>query len=202
MTRLAITLLPTLLVSTLLIAPVFAEEEELKPLAIGKSAPAWTNLPGVDGKKHSLADLAERKAVVLVFFENVCPDCELYTKRIAAIARDYEKRGVATVLMNVVPDEENSLAEMKKLVAERKIPCAYVWDKSQRIGKAYGATVTPQVYIFDRARKLAYRGAVDDHFKVSKVARRHARIALDEILAGKRVSKPVTEALGCDIEYD
>lgn len=171
-------------------------------LAIGRPAAEWRSLPGADGKEHSLGDLANRKAVVLVFFANHCPDCELYLDRILAVAKDYDKKGVATVLMSVSRMEEDSLEHMMELARTKPLPCLYLKDESQEIGKKYGASTTPEIFILDGDRKVAYHGALDDHWKPSSVKRPHVRIALDEILAGKPVSLTETEPHGCFIEYE
>jgi peroxiredoxin len=182
--------------------PAVAWTDEYPVLPIGRPAPAWSSLPGADGKEHSLSDLADKKAVVLVFFANHCPDCQDYLDRILTIAKDYKDKGVATVLMSVSRMEDDSLEHMTELAKTKKFPCAYLKDESQAIGKKYGASATPEVFVLDGAGKLAYHGAVDDHWKPSKVKRPHVRLALDEILAGKPVSVPTTETQGCFIEYE
>lgn len=176
-----------------------AEPEPLKP---GTPAPTWSALPGTDGKNHSLSDHADKKAVLVVFFANHCPDCEGYLDRVLAISKDYKEKGVATVLISVSRMEEDTLEHMIQLAREKKFDCDYLKDESQAIGKQFGAGSTPEVFLLDGDRKVAYHGAVDDHWKPAKVTRPHVRIALDEILAGKPVSMPETEAQGCFIEYE
>lgn len=171
-------------------------------LAIGAKAPAWKDLPGTDGKKHSLAELAGHKAVLVIFFENTCPDCELYTDRVRAIIDEFKPKGVATVLVSVSSDPENDLAPMAKLAREKKLNCQYLSDKSQKLGKAFGATVTPEAYLFAADRTLVYHGAVDDHANDKRVKRQHLRLAIEQTLTGKMVETAVTKAKGCHIEYE
>lgn len=169
---------------------------------IGKPAPAWESLPGVDGGKHSLAELGKAKAVVVVFFDNHCPDCDTYYGRINAVAKEYKPRGVETVLISLGPMEEDNLTHMIAFARERKLSAQYLKDTSQKTGHAFGAKVTPEVFVLDGKRHVAYHGAVDDHWNEKKVSRQHLRQALEEVLAGKPVSVPKTVAKGCDIEYE
>jgi peroxiredoxin len=177
----------------------FAISAELK---IGASMPEWKSLPGTDGKEHSSADLAGKKAIAVIFFDNRCPDCQNYSDRIQAIAKDYKEKGVATVLISVSREEENNLEHMKKLAQTKNFASAYILDLSQKTGKAYGATTTPEVFIFDSERKLVYHGAVDDHWKPESVKREHLRLALDQTLGGMKVETPETKPEGCPIEYE
>lgn len=173
-------------------------------LPIGAKAPDWTNLAGIDGKPHAIADLEKQKVVVVIFFDNTCPDCQTYLSRIIGIAREFETRQAAFVLLNVSPadSKENDLEAMMRFAKEKKITAAYLRDPSQKIGKAFGAAVTPTAFVLDKERRLAYRGAIDDHWKPEKVQRRHLKLAVDQVLAGKTVEMPVTKAQGCDIEYN
>ena len=171
-------------------------------LEIGDPAPGWHDLPGVDGRRHSLDELKEHKAVLVVFFANSCPDCELYRERINAIDRDYAKRGVALVLMSVSLADEDNLEAMTRHAREKKLPGDYLFDKSQQIGKRFGARITPEAFLLDNERRLVYRGAIDDHWKTSKVKRQHLRLALEQLLTRKMIDVPSTEAEGCHIEYE
>lgn len=174
-----------------------AETPKLPP---GSPAPAWSDLPGADGKKHSLGEWAGKKAVVVVFFENRCPDCRLYSSRIKSLADDYASRGVATVLIAACKSPEHTTEAMAKVAAERGFTMPYLLDSSQAVGKAFGATVSPQTFVLDGERRVVYQGAIDDHWK--KPEQHYVRAALDAVLAGKPVATPVTTAEGCFIEYD
>lgn len=176
--------------------------DDLPPLAIGATIPTWTQLPGADGKKHSLSDLRDAKALLVVFYENECPDCGTYTDRVIALARDYQSKGVATVLLNVSKREENGLKAMAERAKETKMPCQYLLDFSQKIGKAFGATTTPTAYVFGEDRKLLFRGAIDDNWKPAKVKNAWVRLALDAALAGKTPATSTTDVDGCHIEYE
>ena len=168
-----------------------------------KKAPDF-NLPGVDGKNHSLSELADKKAVIVIFSCNHCPYVQAYEDRIIAIQKDYA-RDVRIVAINAndahtYPDD--NFENMVKRATEKKFNFLYLRDDSQEIAKAYGATHTPQFYLFDEKRKLRYTGKIDDNWQEpGKVKRKFLREALDAVLAGKPVPEPETFAIGCTIKW-
>ncbi|MDB5390833.1 MAG: Alkyl hydroperoxide reductase and/or thiol-specific antioxidant family (AhpC/TSA) protein [Planctomycetaceae bacterium] len=124
-------------------------EEEAKPLAIGDVAPVWTDLPGVDDKKHSLAELKDKPVVVVVFTCNSCPVSNDYEDRVIAFAKKHADR-VAVVAINVNTIPEDRLAKMQERAKEKKYPFPYLYDETQKIGKAYGAVFTPEFFVMDK----------------------------------------------------
>ena len=91
---------------------------------------------------------------------------------------------------------------MKKRAADKGFNFPYLYDASQKIGRDYGATVTPHVFVLDQDRKIAYIGAVDDKQDVDKARRHYLRDALDALLAGKAPPQAVTRQFGCGIRYE
>jgi peroxiredoxin len=169
---------------------------------LGDPMPAWKNLPGADGKEHSADDLRNAKGVLVVFYANHCPDCELYFPRLLDVVKQYQGKGIETVMVSVSLQDEDSLDRMKKFANNHKLPCLYLQDKSQELGKKLGAETTPEAYLFDGKRRLVYHGGIDDHWNAAKVKRRHLAAAIDELLAGKPISVAETEPHGCMIEYE
>lgn len=172
-------------------------------LELGAAAPTF-ELPGTDGELHSLPTVDEAKAVVVVFTCLACPYAQAYEDRIMTIARDYAERGVRVVAINsndpkVVPAD--SFDKMKARAAEKKYPFPFVFDETQEVAKAYGARVTPHVFLFGPDRKLAYRGRVDNEANPEKVTQPDLRNALDAVLAGKEVAVTSTKAFGCKIKW-
>lgn len=163
------------------------------------------NLPGVDGKNHSLKELADKKAVIVIFSCNHCPYVQAYEDRIISIQEDYEGKGVRIVAINSNETEghpDDSFEDMVKRAKEKKFNFLYLRDDSQEVAKAYGATHTPHVYLFGSNRELAYTGKIDDNWqKPEKVQKRFLREALDAVLAGKPVPEPETFAIGCTIKW-
>jgi peroxiredoxin len=169
-------------------------------LNIGDAAPAWKDLPGVDGQSHSLADLAERKLVLVIFTCNSCPAARDYEDRIIAFAKDYAKE-VAVVAVNVNRIPEDSLPEMKKRAEEKQFPFAYLFDESQKIAKDYGATFTPEFFLLSPERKVVYMGGMDDNSNPAQVKEQLLRPAVDAVLRGERPATQESVARGCRIRY-
>lgn len=169
---------------------------------IGKPAPVWKNLPGVDGKMHSLGELEKAKAVVVVFTCNHCPVAQAYEQRLIKLANERSKHGVEFVAISVSSYEADNLEAMKKRSADRKFPFAYLQDPTQQIGKKYGALWTPSIFLLDAKRRVVYMGGVDDSMYPEKVERRFLKDAIDAVLAGKTVDVEETKPVGCPIDYN
>ena len=137
-------------------------------LKIGDGAPAWKELPGTDGKKHSLADHTGKELVVVVFTCNSCACSEEYEDRIIAFAKKYKEK-VSLVAINVNTISEDSLDAMKKKADKKKFSFEYLYDETQEIAKKYGATRTPEFFVLNRDRKIAFMGSLDDKTKVEEV---------------------------------
>jgi len=177
-------------------------ESKHKPLAVGDPAPAWEGLVGVDDQKHSLKDHAEAKAVVVVFTCNHCPVAQSYENRLVQLASDYRSKGVELVAINVNNMEADKLPAMKERAEEKGFKFDYLYDPSQEIGRAYGATVTPHVFLLDGARNVAYIGAVDDNMNESEVMKHYLRNAIDAVLVGSKPETDTTKPMGCGIQYE
>ena len=180
MARSFIAALAALLLTT--IATSALEETTLKP---GVPAPVWKNLPGVDGKTHSLDDLKSSKIVVVAFMANSCPYAVAYEDRLIEFAKAYEPKGVAVVFISVNPQEEDRLPAMKVRAKEKAFPFPYLHDQSRKIGREYGAAVTPHAFVVGPDRKVAYAGAFDNARKIERVSEHYVRDVVEALLAGK-----------------
>jgi len=173
-------------------------------LNIGDAAPAWKDLPGIDGKKHALADLKDKDVVVLFFTCNSCDVATEYEDRIIEVVKKYggpdAKAAFVGVNVNKVP--EDSLAEMKKRAESKKFPFTYLFDESQQIAKAYGATFTPEFFVLNKERKVVYMGGLDDHSNAKLAKRKFLESALDAVMNGKKPETGETVAIGCMIRYE
>ena len=163
------------------------------------------SLTGTDGKTHSLAELSDKKALVVIFSCNHCPYVQAYEDRINQIQKDYAPRGAQVVAINSNDDvhyPEDNLANMKKRAQEKQFAFLYLRDDSQGVARAYGATHTPHIFLFDQKRELKYTGKIDDNWQEpQKVKRNYLREALDAVLAGQTVQEPETHAIGCTIKW-
>jgi len=172
-------------------------------LNIGDPAPAWKELPGVDGKRHALADLQDRQVVVVVFTCNSCPIASDYEDRLIAFAKKYcgpgQKTGLVAINVNTV--EEDLMPHMKERAASKSFPYPYLFDESQKIGKAYGALFTPEFFVLDKDRKVAYMGAFDDNVEPSKIKHAYVEPAVEAALKGAKATPAESQASGCLIRY-
>ena len=184
---------------TLLLAATGSCAAELK---IGEAAPDWSGIKGTDGKKHGLADYDDAKLVVLVFICNHCPVAVAYEDRLVAFQKEYAKKGVQVVAVNVNNLPADKLDKMKERAAAKEFNFPYIYDPSQKMGRDYGAARTPHFFLLDGDRKLAYVGAMDDAMKADKVKKQYLRDAVDAALAGKEPPVAKTPAVGCSIKWD
>lgn len=170
-------------------------------LTPGDPAPVWTGLKGVDGRKHSLATLKDARAVLLVFLSNRCPMTRAYEQRLIALNRKFSARGMKMVAVSIGRSPTDRFEKMQSRAKARKYNFPYLIDPSQQIGRRYGATCTPQVFLLDRRRKVAYMGAIDDNVDAEKVEYHYLRDALAAVLSGKTPEVGETLQRGCEIKY-
>ena len=164
--------------------------------------PRGTDLAGVDDKQHSLGEHADAKAVVVVFTCNHCPVAVAYEDRLVEFANDYADKGVDVVAINVSNMEADKLPAMKERAEEKGFKFDYLYDPSQEIGRAYGAAVTPHVFLLDGDRNVAYIGSIDDNMNPEKVTKHYLRDAIDAVLAGSKPQDDTTKPMGCGIQYE
>ena len=192
--------MPRCLLALCLLPAVVTAGEFNKKLSLGDPAPAWKDLPGTDGQKHSLSDHKDKELVVLVFTCNSCACSEEYEDRVIAFARKYtDKVALVAVNVNTIPDDR--LDAMKKRAARKKFPFEYLYDESQQIARDYGATYTPEFFVLTKDRKVAYMGSMDDKTRVDEVKDKHLEAAVDALLKGEKPAKGETPGRGCLIRY-
>lgn len=173
------------------------------PLELGAECPPF-DLPGTDDRTHALASFTD-ELLVLIVSCNHCPYVIAYEPRIVALAKSYQPKGVGFIAVNAndatrYPDD--GMEAMKARANERGFPFPYVRDDSQALVRALGARFTPEVYVFDRARKLRYHGRIDDnHRDESRVTSRDLVLALDALLAGGEPPVAETTAFGCSVKW-
>lgn len=189
----------TVVLSCLVELPTYAASEAV---AVGDAAPSWSGLEGIDDQSHSLDELADAKAVVVVFTCNHCPVAQAYEDRIKALDADYRDKGVKLVAINVNNIDADKLPAMKTRAEEKGFEFLYLYDPSQEIGRAYGATVTPHAFLLDGERELVYVGAIDDNMEVDKIEKQYLRDAVDAVLTGSKPETSSTKPIGCGIQYE
>jgi len=163
------------------------------------------NLPGVDGKSHSLGSFSAQKLLVVFFTCNHCPYVQGWDDRLIAIQKDYGPKGVQLVGINSNETKnypEDSFDKMVIRAKEKKFNFVYLRDEDQSVARAYDAACTPEIFLFDADGKLRYHGRVDDNYQDPKAVKSHdLRNALDDLLANRPVRTPETHAMGCSIKW-
>lgn len=192
----------------LVAAPVAAGEFN-KKVSVGQKAPDFSGIEALDpsGETTSL-NLGDIKddVVVLVFLANHCPVVIAYEDRIHEFTEEYKAKGVKVVGVAV---SGRNTAKMDDLDAikeraskDKKFNYVYGYDKSQDVGRAYGATNTPQFFVLDKDRTIRYMGQMDDSQNEGRVKKQYLRDAVDALLAGKEVEIKETKPMGCGIQYN
>jgi peroxiredoxin len=172
-------------------------------LSLGEKAPPF-DLPGVDGRSHSLESFSGSRVLVVVFTCNHCPYSKAYEDRLVSIQSDFKKKGVQLVAINSNDEgayPEDGFEMMISRAKEKGFNFPYLRDESQSVVGAYGAVCTPHIFAFDSSRTLRYRGRVDDSKDPSKVTSHDLRNALDDLVAGSEVRVPDTRPFGCSIKW-
>ena len=155
---------------------------------------------GLDGKSVSLHDIKDKKAIVVFFLTFDCPVCNSYLEQMSEMA-SARQDDTAFLGVCVAADE---LAQVKKQVEEYQIGFPVVHDPKQKAAAIFQAAATPEVFVLDNQFTVRYRGRIDDtwaaRLKKNKAVTKHdLRDALDAVVAGKAVSRPVTTAVGCPL---
>lgn len=174
-------------------------------LQIGEKAPDF-KVQATDGKTYSLTDFAQAKALVVFFTCNHCPYVLGSDEVTRATVERFKNKGVAFIGINSnseITHPEDDFAHMVERMKTHHFPWVYARDKSQQVAKAYGALRTPHFYVFDKDRKLVYTGrGVDNPRNTAEMTVNDLDRALEELVAGKPVSKPLTNPIGCNVKWE
>ena len=175
----------------------------MKPLAT--KAPDFS-LINVDGRTVGLSAFEDAKAYLVVFMCNHCPFVKHVALELARIGLDYIPKGVAMIGINsndAGSHPEDSPEQMVHEAEERGYPFPYLYDETQEVAKAYGAACTPDFFLFDKQRKLVYRGQLDASRPGNgkPVTGEDLRAALDAVLAGRPPLEKQTPSIGCNIKW-
>ncbi len=174
---------------------------------VGSTAKDFS-LKNVDGKMISLADYSDAKGFIVVFTCNTCPFAQMYEQRIEELNQAYASKGYPVIAINpndVTKKPDDSFDAMMKRSDEKNYSFPYLYDESQAVATAFGATRTPHIYILSKESgklKVAYIGAIDDNAKdAASVSTKYVEDAVDNLLAGKPIKTDFTKAVGCTIKW-
>lgn len=182
---------------------------QLFALDIGDTAPAFT-LTDSNGKTHNLADF-KGKYVVLEWVNYDCPFVVKQYKpgKMQQLQKEFTEKGVVWLSINSsAPGRQGHFSNdeiNQRMQKNGAAPTAYLIDESGKVGKKYAAKVTPHMFIIDPQQNLAFEGGIDNIHSVSpndvKKAKNYVETALNEALAGKKISEPFSEIYGCSVKY-
>jgi peroxiredoxin len=174
-------------------------------LPLGTSAPDFS-LPDTEGKAVSLADFEQAPALLVVFICNHCPFVKHILNQFVELVKEYQAKDLAVVAINsndVTSFPEDRPEMMAKVARQQGFTFAYLYDETQKVARAYHAACTPDFFLFDRQRKLVYRGQMDDSRPGNNVpvTGNDLRAALDAVLGAKPVSRQQKPSMGCNIKW-
>jgi len=167
------------------------------PPAIGTNIDDF-KLPDADGAEHSLKSLTGKNGAVIIFVATKCPVSNAYNDRMEKLAQDYKAKGVNVIGIN--SNNTEPAAEVKSHAGEKHLTFTILKDDGNKIADRLGATRTPEAYVIDASGKLVYHGRIDNSQNTANITANDLREALDELLAGKPVSKIGGAAFGCTIK--
>lgn len=174
-------------------------------LQIGETAPDF-KLPATDGNTYELSDFDDAGVLVVWFTCNHCPYVKGSDEVTRKTVEKFAPKGVKFVAISsnsTITHPDDDFPHMVQRMEEHKFPWLYLFDKSQEVALAYGALRTPHFYVFDGDRNLIYTGrAVDNPKEAEKATVNDLDRALEEHLAGKPVSVPLTNPIGCNVKWE
>jgi peroxiredoxin len=171
---------------------------------LGAACPEF-RLPAVDGKVYGRDDFARSPVLVVMFICNHCPYVKAVEDRLIALGRELGPRGVQFVAVcsnDAASHPDDAFDELAERWRAKEYPFPYLHDESQAVARAFGAVCTPDIFVYDRDRRLAYRGRVDDSWKEpARVTRRELADAVEALLAGRAPAAEQRPSMGCSIKW-
>jgi thioredoxin-related protein len=200
MKKIFLSALPVLAIALIALKPVG------DPLPIGSSIPKpEVKMKDISGKEVSFKDATKKNGLLVMFSCNTCPVVKKYQSRTNEICKYAIDKQIGVVLLNsneaLRDGGGDSFDDMKDYGKQNNYSWNYVVDKNSEMADAFGANRTPECFLFNKEGKLVYHGAIDDNSSgPDEVTRKHLSIAIDELMAGKEVSKKETRSVGCNIK--
>ncbi|HEY6503383.1 MAG TPA: thioredoxin family protein [Chitinophagaceae bacterium] len=175
------------------------------PLPIGSNLPnAGTKMKDISGKEISFKEAIKENGLLVMFSCNTCPVVHKYESRTVESCKKALDNKIGVILLNpneAYREKGDSYDDMKSYAKKLSYGWNYVVDEKSVMADAFGATRTPEIFLFDKNGKLVYHGAIDDNANgPDEVTRKHLSIAIDELVAGKEVSTKKTKSVGCTIK--
>jgi peroxiredoxin len=172
-------------------------------MSVIESAPTF-DLPGVDGRNHTLDEYADAQVLVIVQSCNHCPYVLAWEGRLNALAREYADRGVRIVAVSSNDAEAYPADSFDAMVDHARgagYDFDYLYDESQDVARALGSERTPEAFVFDADRRLVYHGAIDDNRDEADVTTHYLRDGIEAALAGEAAPVADTPPVGCTVKW-
>ena len=173
-------------------------------LNIGSPAPDF-NLPAVDGGNYSLFSFKDSTLLAVIFSCNHCPYVQAYEDRIINLQKEFYNKGLSVAAINsndITNYPDDSFEHMVDRAKQKGFNFPYLRDEDQITANSYGATHTPETFLFNKERLLVYHGKIDDNWQEpEKVRNSYLKNAIEETLNGTEVSIPETYSIGCTIKW-
>ena len=175
-------------------------------LEIGSGMPGMNyKLKDISGNTTTLADVKGNKGTLVIFSCNTCPWVIRWEDRYVSIADKYTPKGIGVIAVNSNAgrfDGDDSLEKMVKHAKKNDYNFPYAQDPRSQLASKFGATKTPHIYLFDNNDVLVYRGAIDDNARDARfVDEPYLANAIDQLIAGNPIEKPISKAIGCGIKF-
>jgi peroxiredoxin len=186
--------------------PAGAEETAPSALALGAKAPmSDVKMKTATGTQVSIEDVRGAKGTLVVFTCNACPWAKKWEERIVKLGNDAAKKGIGVIAINANDpgvNADDGYATMQARAKQRGMKFAYAMDATSDVARAFGATRTPEAFLFDAKGKLVYHGTIDDNAdKPAEVKEPYLANAVNAVAGGKAVAVAETKALGCGIKF-
>jgi peroxiredoxin len=187
---------------TLFANQIFAQD--IQPLAIGSSIPmAAVKMKSVNGSEYSIKDVANKNGVLVMFSCNTCPVVRKYQGRTLQAIKEAQKNGIGVIVVNSNEGQrsnEDSYSAMQTYAKAQNYTVPYVVDNNSALANAFGATRTPECFLFNASGKLVYHGAIDNNQEAESATRNHLISAVSETVSGKDVTVKESRSVGCSIK--
>ena len=175
-------------------------------LSIGSLMPNTDHeMMNIDGDNLTLDDVKGDKGTLVIFSCNTCPWVIRWEDRYVSITESYSSKGVGVVAVNSNAarfEGDDSLDKMARHAKDNDYNFPYVQDPGSKLAKAFGATKTPHIYLFDDEDMLVYRGAIDDNARdAASVDESFLANAIEQLINDQPIEKPTSKAIGCSIKF-
>jgi thioredoxin-related protein len=199
MKKIFISALPFMAIALIALKPIG------EPLPIGAAIPkSEVKMKDISGKEVSFKDAMKKNGLLVMFSCNTCPIVHKYESRTVEVCKKALDNNVGVILLNsneAYRSKGDSYNDMREYAEKLGYSWNYVLDNKSAMADEFGATKTPEVFLFNKDGKLVYHGAIDDNSGgADEVTRKHLSIAIDETVSGKDIATKNTKSVGCGIK--